>query len=66
VVVATLLAGHWLRLGSFTWAGASPMSSLLMLLLLTIPAALTALGEEFGWRGYLLPELLGRLDTPGS
>jgi uncharacterized protein len=52
-VVATLSMA-----GTFTWAGASPLPLLVSLLPITLIASLTALGEEFGWRGTLLPLLL--------
>jgi membrane protease YdiL (CAAX protease family) len=44
--------------GSFTWAGDNPYQVLLSLIPITLLASLTALGEEFGWRGFLLPLLL--------
>jgi uncharacterized protein len=43
---------------SFAWAGNDPFQWLLSLIPITLLASLTALGEEFGWRGFLLPLLL--------
>jgi len=43
---------------SFTWAGEDPVGLVFSLVPLTLFAAITALGEEYGWRGYLLPLLL--------
>ncbi len=44
--------------GSFTWAGIEPIRLALSLFPIVLLASLTALGEEYGWRGYLLPLML--------
>lgn len=51
---------------SFTWAGNDPTQVVSSLVPITLLATLTALGEEFGWRGYLLPLLLPLGKTKAS
>ena len=54
VAVAVIQAVGW---GRFTWAGDQPVVVLLTLLPIAIVATLTAAGEEYGWRGYMLTRL---------
>jgi len=42
----------------FDWAGDTPLSLLPRLSLIVLLVSATAVGEEYGWRGYLLPRLL--------
>lgn len=56
-VTAVVLIVQALGLGEFRWSVVGWLLYL-ALLLKTLPNVLFALGEEYGWRGYLLPRLL--------
>ena len=49
---------HLVGWSRFNWAGESLLELVPGQILITLLASLTALGEEYGWRGYLLPLLL--------
>lgn len=55
LVLAVISTGQ----GSFTWPGQTPLLLAIPLLMLkSIMEVPLGLGEEYGWRGYLLPRLL--------
>jgi uncharacterized protein len=63
---AAVAFNHLTGLARFDLAGDSPWTIAFTILLFSLPAVLTALGEEYGWRGYLLPRLLTAGDIKGT
>ncbi len=64
-VTAVVLIVQALGLGEFRWSEAT-WFVYLMLLVIALPVTLFTFGEEYGWRGYLLPRLLPLGEIRGS
>lgn len=56
--IIAIVVNNLLGIAYFRWAGDTRVTLSLKMGLITILASLTAIGEEYGWRGYLLPRLM--------
>lgn len=58
LVTTAIVTNEVTGLGRFSAAGSSVLQVILAVVLIIPIATASALGEEYGWRGYLLPRLL--------
>jgi membrane protease YdiL (CAAX protease family) len=58
LVITAIMVNGVTGIGRFNWAGDSVLQVILNFVLIIPLAAASAIGEEYGWRGYLLPRLL--------